>query len=221
MLFTDISFRSIFAKPIVLHYDASNLFTDIEGLSWPDAADAVLCYPYYDPEAGLTMDILAPVEFATDVPFYAMSPGKFDARLVLRCDVVGDCEIQCLAGDSAGFVKTYYSEQCATDDKYWNDDEVLSFLLKYEDIDHLRHSLYPLDVQVYLLDDESGGEVVWMRLCGKTEDDSLVAILLNHPYGDYVCDVDDVMFLGTFIGKDGDTLLFTRDNMMVSSENNN
>lgn len=89
----------------------------------------------------------------------------------------------------------HYSEQCEISDRYWRDNESLVTMLSIEEIDHLKCPQYPLDVQAWLIDEDGGIELVWMRLEGVAEEGYLTAELLNNPYGNFECVVGDLMAL--------------------------
>ena len=216
MIFTEIPFREIFAKPFVLKYDASKLFDGLDNISWPEEADAVLCYSYYDIElgergSGLSLDILAPMQFDTGFVYQDMSPFLVGgARLLIRSGQYEACEVYCFAKESEDRIREAYATQCALDDSYWCCDKDVVELFNIEEIDHLRYLTNPLDVQVYLFGGSQGTELVWMQLIKKNEDGTFQARLLNMPYGLCGCVPGDVMQVSLFEGDDGVTGLFTR-----------
>lgn len=110
-----------------------------------------------------------------------------------------------------------YSEQCKISDSYWRGDQGLVALLGLEEIDHLRHPQYPLDIQVALIGEDGGIELVWMRLEGVSEEGRLTAELLNNPYGSFECTSGDLMALGATKDSEGVLRLYTRDAMVVDA----
>ena len=203
-----------------MKYDASRLFDHdrLKQLCWPEGADSVLCYVYYDRQAGLNLDVLAPARFEDGAIFHEAAPMRVaKARMMLRSDVYGDCEAKFLSKHDEGRVLERYAEQCDISDGYWRNDPNLVALLGLEEIDHLRHPSYPLDVQVALIGDDDSVELVWMRLVGAAESGRLVAELLNNPLGKHGCAPGDLMALGVTEDDGGTLRLFTYDAMVVES----
>ena len=218
MFVRDLSFRSLLARPLFVKYDASRLFDHdrLERLCWPEGADSVLCYVYYDRQAGLNLDVLAPTRFEDGAIFHEAAPMRVaEVRMMLRPDVYGDCEAKFLSKHDEDRVLERYAEQCDISDGYWKNDPNLVALLGLEEIDHLRHPSYPLDVQVALMGDDDSVELVWMRLVGVAESGHLVAELLNNPFGKHGCASGDLMALGVTEDDEGTLRLFTHDAMAV------
>lgn len=112
----------------------------------------------------------------------------------------------------------HYSEQCEISDSYWRDNKSLVAMLSLEEIDHLRHPQYPLDVQVWLIDEDASIKLVWMRLEGVSEEGYLTAELLNNPYGSFECVVGDLMALVVTKDSEGALRFYTRDAMVVDAQ---
>lgn len=146
-----------------MKYDASRLFDpDQQGwLYWPEGADSVLCYVYYDRQAGLNLDVLAPARFEDGTIFHEAAPMRVaEVRMMLRPGAYGDCEAKFLSKREEEQVLEQYAEQCDISDGYWRGDSNLVALLGLEEIDHLRHPGYSLDVQVVLMGDDDSVELV-------------------------------------------------------------
>ncbi|MGR1083003.1 hypothetical protein ACUYFE_03085 [Olegusella massiliensis] len=216
MLANEVPFRSLLARPVIVRYDASRLFDHYETLFWPKGADSVICYTYYDRQAGLNLDILAPARFEDGAIFHKMAPMPVaKVRMIIRPEVYESCEVKFLSERDEEQVLKRYSEQRKISDSYWRDNKGLVTMLSLEEIDHLRHPQYPLDVQVGLIDEDGGIERVWMRLEGVTEEGYLTAELLNNPYGSFECAVGDLMALLVTKDSEGALRLYTRDAMVV------
>ena len=218
MLANEVPFRAFLARPVIVRYDASRLFDHYDNIAWPDTADSVLCYTYYDLQAGLNLDILAPARFEDGVIFHDSAPLTVaKARMMIRPDAYESCEVRFLSEQDENQVLERYSEQCEISDSYWKDDQNVVAMLCIEEIDHLRHPQYPLDVEVGLFGDDGGIELVWMRLEGLAEEGYLTAELLNDPYSNHECVLGDLMALGVTEDGEGALRLYTRDAMVVDA----
>ena len=125
MFVRDLSFRSLLARPLFVKYDASRLFDHdrLERLCWPEGADSVLCYVYYDRQAGLNLDVLAPTRFEDGAIFHEAAPMRVaEVRMMLRPDVYGDREAKFLSKHDEDRVLERYAEQCDISDGYWKSD---------------------------------------------------------------------------------------------------
>lgn len=218
MLANEVPFRSFLARPVIVRYDASRLFDHYDNIVWPETADSVLCYTYYDRQAGLNLDILAPARFEDGAVFHDAAPMLVArARMMIRPDAYDNCEMRFLPEQDEKQVLERYSEQCEISDSYWKDSKNLVVMLSLEEIDHLRHPQYPLDIQVGLIGEDGGIELVWMRLEGVVEEGYLTAELLNDPYSDHECVSGDLMALGVTEDNEGALRLYTRDAMIVDA----
>lgn len=218
MYANEVPFRSFLARPVIVRYDASRLFEYNEKLHWPEGADSVLCYTYCDRQAGMNLDIIAPARFEDGTVFHDVAPMTIaKARMMIRPDAYERCEVKFLSKRDEEQVLETYSEQCEISDSYWEGDQGLVALLGLEEIDHLRHPQYPLDVQVALIGEDGGIELVWMRLEGVSEEGRLTAELLNNPYGSFECTSADLMALGATKDSEGVLRLYTRDAMVVDA----
>ena len=218
MLANEVPFRAFLARPVIVRYDASRLFDHYDNIAWPETADSVLCYTYYDRQAGMNLDILAPARFEDGAVFHDMAPMLVaKARMMIRSDAYESCEVRFLQEQDEEQVLERYSYQCEISDSYWKGNKSLVVMLSLEEIDHLRHPQYPLDVQVGLIGEDGGIELVWMRLEGVAEEGYLTAELLNNPYGSFECVSGDLMALGVTEDSEGTLRLYTCDAMLVDA----
>ena len=216
MKVNEIPFHQLLARPLLVRYNASRLFEGHDVLSWPDGADAILGYAYYDRQAGLNLAILAPANFEEGVVYHDAAPlATAKARMMLRPGTYDECDAATFSEDDEEQLVELYAEDCRISDSYWADDPDVVEMLRIAEIDHLRHPQYPLDVQVYYLIESGGIEAVWIRLEGFSEEGHLTGELLNQPYGECVAVTGDLMALGAT--KDGENVLrlFTRDEMIL------
>jgi|GEM_PF-1397552 len=185
---SEVPFRSFLARPIIMRYDALHLFDGHDSLAWHETADSVLCYTHYDRQAGLNLYILVPARFEDGAVFHNAAPMlTARIRMMIHPDAYEKCEVRFLAEQDEERVLERYTKQCEISDSYWRDDQSLVVMLGLEEIDHLRHPQCPLDIQVGLIGEDDGIELVWMRLEGVAEEGYLTAELLNNPYGSYEC----------------------------------
>lgn len=214
MKVNDIPFHELLARPLVVKYDASRLFEGHDELSWPDGADAILGYAYYDRQAGLNFAILAPASFGEGVVFHDAAPlATAKIRMILRPGTYDECDAATFSEDDEEELFELYAEDCRISDGYWANDPDVVAMLRIAEIDHLRHPQYPLDVQVYYLIENGGVEIVWARLEGFSEEGVLTGELLNQPYGECEAVAGDLMTLGATKDSEGVLKLFTRDDM--------
>lgn len=214
----DVTFRSLLARPILVRYDASRLFEGHDTLSWPDGADAILGYGYYDRQAGLNLDIMAPARFEDQMVYHDSAPLlTAKIRMMLRPGTYDDCEMAVLPDDAEKEVLELYGEQCVISDSYWTNDSQLVAMLRLEEIDHLRHPQYALDVQVGLIIESEGIELVWVRLEGLSNEGLLLGELLNTPCGKSDAVAGDIVVLGVTKDSEGTLRLFTRDSMIIDA----
>lgn len=214
MKFSELSFRDIYHKFLILTWRIDKLGDDEGGCMIPEESNAVLVYPYIDRTAGLSLDVLAPAVLPSGkiLHDYALIE-KLNRRYTIRSGALDEVELA--IPDDPGTLREIYAEHCRVIDEGYSCGADVEATRQVDVVDHLRHENYPDDVQVALFSEDGAVEIVWVRLEGIAEQGYLYGELLNQPYGDYEVVAGDVLALGLTKDNEGIPRLFTQDSMIV------
>jgi len=158
------------------------------------------------------VEVLAPANSKRKTVFHQYAPWTTaNCRITLRAGACDGCEVVFLKDREERELAKTYTRQCAACDGYWKKDRDVVKMLDVEEIDHLRHPQFPLDVQVGLLGKDDSLEVVWMRLSGFSGKGKLKARLLNQPAGPHAAKEGDELEIVAVKGEDGVVGLYTSD----------
>lgn len=226
--FSKIGFREIYHKFIYIH--CRELLDVIFPGELDESITGVIAYCYIDRTEGLSFRpfmISAVKENCLQV--FTM-PHEEDTVYVLRLRDGntkmselhnGDRHMYLYAVDPARYsffdlsVVNFDTERFLeikehVDEAYSAGDMVENFRSeRYAFLDKYRNTFYPDDVQALLYDDNSGGELVWVRLTFMTENDEIFGELLNEPFHDHGCHEGMLIELEEVEAGDDKVLLFT------------
>ena len=183
MKLTELKFNDLYGRCVIIKNDkalsaATDMMKDYSYTVAPNW-DAVLCYCYIDSMAGMSFHFLCFAEFGTSEVDFACYEKLLSERIVLMYRYNDEYEATTYIKDTDGF-----SERIKmVNDGYHRNERVLP-TRNIRQIDHLRYSSHPDDIQVILRKSGLQIEQVWVRLTG-IENGNLEGTLLNEPNADF------------------------------------
>ncbi len=190
MKYNETGFRAIYRHFCVVEMNA-NIYSLIKDLPGGDVANAVMTYGYYDREAGLTLEVLAPAVMM-DGGFRCGDPYQ-DVSLKLRVSSLGETAFN-VADDGDGVLSKKYADKLSELSAY-DASEAIEETRMLDFLDTLRDEFFIDDVRVNLVLFECENEEVWVRINEVTEDKTFFGTLLNEPYQDFgVHEGDEIPF---------------------------
>ena len=201
MKLSECNFRDLYKQCVILkgewiYTGAVKMLADY-AYTAPPGMDAVLCFCYIDSNAGMSFHFLCLANFETGEIDENSYDKILEARSVLMFRANPDYEICLYSKDVSLF--TYRMDM--VDEGYHGDKSVLPTRDIIE-IDHLRNSCYPDDIQVLLRKDGLETECPWVRL-RKIKDNEVYGVLLNEPFKNFGVHANDEVLikLGTHENK--------------------
>lgn len=198
MKLSETGFRAIYKRFVLLPINESNELA-IQDFPEIDKATHIIAYGYIDTEAGLTLEILSGA-ILNDSNLRPL-PQSTEINSKLR---VGDEE------EDTEFISLdplhdemmdHYGEHIKMLSVYDADPEV-ERTRQITDLDPLRYSVFPDDIQVYIFADTENPEAVWVRLTGFGPD-YLTGRLLNQPNQSKGLNMGDEMKIQVVKSEDG------------------
>ena len=176
MKYTEAGFRAIYHQFVVVETD-ENLKKLIEDFPGAEDANALLAYGYYDREAGLSLEVLAPA--IVSEKGFQFAPGKPDVSAKIRVDSIGDNELR-VCSDQDGHLSGGFARKLASL-KIYEASEEIEDTRKMAFLDGLRDESYIDDVRVTIGKEGLQPEECWVRITGRGAF-FFRGTLLNEPY---------------------------------------
>jgi hypothetical protein len=145
----------------------------------PPEMDAALCFCYIDQDAGMSFHFLCLANYNTGAIDEKSYEKILEVKSVLMFRANPDFEIKLFNNGISRF-----SFRMDMVDKSYHADKRVLPTRDIKDVDHLRNSCYPDDIQVLLIKDGLETESPWVRLY-EIDDRKLYGILLNEPFKDF------------------------------------
>lgn len=179
MKYKDTGFRAFYRHFTVAPLK-ENLKTVLKNFPGAEDADCILTYGYIDPEAGLTLEVLAAGKTSHQGFRFADGNDNFSSKI--RIENVADDEVA-FFGDEDGTLAERYADKLEMLHSYDASEEVeksrgMTFL------DASRDENCIDDVIVYLIKDGLKPEGCWVRITG-LGDHWIIGTLLNEPDQDF------------------------------------
>jgi len=194
MKLSEYNFRDIYRHCVILkggrvYSGAKEMLT---GFSYtvPAGMDAALCFCFIDKDAGMSFHFLCLANFETGEIDEKSYEKLMEEKSLLTFRASPDFEIKLFEED----VSTFSYRLNIVDEGYREDKSVLP-TRDITEIDHLRNSCFPDDIQVLLLKEGLESELPWFRL-REIKDRKLYGALLNEPHQNFGVHINDVVEIG-------------------------
>ena len=174
----DLNFRQYLNKFVFIQLDES-----IEELtsSLPDSdqCNGLLTYAYYDRDAGITFEVVCPVDMQSER--ITLLSNLTDCRMLIRKDRILDSKV--LISD-AQEERDMFDETIDFIEEFYGVSDEITFTRSFDILDELRHNTFIDDIQVYLLKEGMAEEICWFRI-EDLKENCFMGTLLNEPYEDF------------------------------------
>ncbi len=177
MKLSEVSFRNYLDNFVIIPPE-SIAQEIVAHLSDSEKINGFLTYAYYDREAGLSFDVLAPV--VTSDNQVEVLPEITDCRIVIRVDTLKDTEVAVI--DNPELFDAFKDRIDLLNNLISVNDEI-KFSRSFELLDDARNDSHIDYVLVYLLKGDLPMEGCWVRIDG-LEESNIYGTLLNEPEQD-------------------------------------
>ncbi len=196
---TETGFRAFYHHFCAVKLN-ENIAMAVKNFPGADEANCVLTYGYVDPDAGLTLEILACGKKQRN-GLFKFFDGAPDIRVFIRRGDVTEDESFCFSNEYVGFARKKYADKIEALHSYDAPDEIEK-TREYRAIDRCRNDIYIDDVLVYLTKDGLQPERCWVRITGSGEG-YLIGTLLNEPDQQFGWHEGEQITFGIQEAKDG------------------
>ncbi len=174
----DLNFRQYLNKFVFIQLDDS-LDELANNLPDSDKCNGLLTYAYYDRDAGITFDVVCPVDMQSER--ISLLSNLTDCRMLIRKDsilnskvMISDCQEE----------RDMFDETISHIEELYGVSDEITFTRSFDILDELRHSTFIDDIKVYLLKEGMDEEICWFRI-EDLKENCFMGTLLNEPYEDF------------------------------------
>ena len=184
MKYNEIGFRNIYHRyyAITLTENLRNVIKEFPGAK---EANCVLVYGYIDHQCGVTLEVLATGRKEGEL--FSFAEGNDKVRGMIRIGATEECDFYPL--DEA--IGKEHSDKVATLKAYDKTEEIEK-TRAMEFLDECRDANCVDDVLVHLIKNGLQTEGCWVRIEG-IQEPGLKGTLLNEPYQDFGCHIQDII----------------------------
>ena len=164
-----------------------------------ERANYVLTYGYIARECGLTLEVLALAQ-KNSKGLFSFDPDN-TIRAIIRIDVVEEDDAL-FVSDETGILARRYAEIIESIHDCFDTSEEIEMTREMSFLDSCRDEYFIDDVLVILIKDGLKSEGCWVRING-LDDHEITGTLLNEPYRDYGCHINDQISFKVYEAEDG------------------